>query len=794
MVSIEVDGESISPEEITEEAGWLTSHRRRGARALAQLGLTPGHTHDQEGAGSRPTYRQPRAEKQIIRKPRLPRQPPLPKEDIKIVLRPREGLDITKISHAELRDGVLRATGLGYDEAAEDLLRINPAKNIIVASTPSMEHASKYTAVKELRYGEKSYNVTAYAAPPEDTVKGIIHDIPEYDSAEDITRSLIYKKNSTILQARRMGRTNSAIIVFEGTKVPYYVYYRGAEYRCFIHKKRHEVCDGCGRLGHRTDVCPAPDKKICKICGTEVPSESHQCEPKCALCGRDHPTGDKKCRLRFQTPYLLKKRKWEKQQIQNNRRRPQKGSGNPASTPSILKKDEPSGDTPGQRGRSDSFPRLPQYERQSRWDVSRGPGTRDSSASSQHRSRSSSRRRSPSIQGRQNQRRKSRSPSRNGRQLTGGNQTNKLSWVNTVSHGKTSHKRGAPPKGGPSSEHPDQQSEITKIRQMLELVISENKKLKAELAQLKGTSADSTPPPSPCNLGQAAKKSGQPNQLAMPPKQSPQTPSENGSADAMDDSPLDSPPSKRRAKEDQQLHGRQRSLSAHHDWLSTKLSTQDVMLRLRYDVIDGAHCSPLDTRAILGLDLTKAFDNVKHSAILANLGKLGLERRVYDYISNFLSDRTATLSIGGLQSDAMELGSRGTPQGSVLFPFLFNVAMIGLPKILNQIEGLQHTLYADDVTLWVPGGSDGHIQDTLQQAIEAVEQYIGPRGLSCAPQKSELLLYRPTSRGRRTDPTPPNVTLFAVLLIIKTGSMYLFIDRPGQSTSGAKNTSAKSLS
>ncbi|KAG0439853.1 hypothetical protein HPB47_016502 [Ixodes persulcatus] len=87
--------------------------------------------------------------------------------------------------------------------------------------------------------------------------------------------------------------------------------------------------------------------------------------------------------------------------------------------------------------------------------------------------------------------------------------------------------------------------------------------------------------------------------------------------------------------------------------------------------------------------------------------------------------------------------------------------MIGLPKILNQIEGLQHTLYADDVTLWVSGGSDGHIQDTLQQAIEVVEQYVGPRGLSCTPQKSELLLYRPTSRGRRTDPTPPNATLFA---------------------------------
>lgn len=191
-----------------------------------------------------------------------------------------------------------------------------------------------------------------------------------------------------------------------------------------------------------------------------------------------------------------------------------------------------------------------------------------------------------------------------------------------------------------------------------------------------------------------------------------------------------------------------------------KLSTQDVMIRLKHDIIDGAHCSPLDTRAILGIDLTKAFDCVRHTAILENLTKLGLGRRTYDYVSNFLSDRTATLSVGGIQSDTLELGSRGTPQGSVLSPFLFNVAMIGLPELLDNIHGLQYSLYADDVTLWVPGGSDGQIQDTLQRAIEVIETYVIPRGLNCSPEKSALLLYRPTSRGRRTDSVAPDIQLF----------------------------------
>ncbi|KAM7306314.1 hypothetical protein ISCGN_010045 [Ixodes scapularis] len=175
------------------------------------------------------------------------------------------------------------------------------------------------------------------------------------------------------------------------------------------------------------------------------------------------------------------------------------------------------------------------------------------------------------------------------------------------------------------------------------------------------------------------------------------------------------------------------------------LSTQDIMLRLKHQIIDGEQSSRLVTRAILGLDITKAFDNVKHDAVLENLEMLGVGARTHDYIQDFLNDRTAQISIGGATSDDIMLGGRGTPQGSVLSPYLFNVAMIGLPKKLETIGGLHYSIYADDITLWVTGGSDGFIQDTLQEAIRVVESYVEPRGLACSPQKSELLLLKPIS-------------------------------------------------
>lgn len=187
------------------------------------------------------------------------------------------------------------------------------------------------------------------------------------------------------------------------------------------------------------------------------------------------------------------------------------------------------------------------------------------------------------------------------------------------------------------------------------------------------------------------------------------------------------------------------------------LSTQDVMLRLKHQIIDGEGCSRLDTRAVLGLDLTKAFDNIKHNAVLAGLEQLGVGDRTYAYIQDFLTSRTARISIGGATSAEIPMGGRGTPQGSVLSPFLFNTAMLGLPEHLKAIDGLHHSIYADDITLWVAGGSDGHIQDTLQAAIDAVEDYVTPRGLACSPQKTELLLLKPV----RAKQLPSDIELYS---------------------------------
>lgn len=171
-----------------------------------------------------------------------------------------------------------------------------------------------------------------------------------------------------------------------------------------------------------------------------------------------------------------------------------------------------------------------------------------------------------------------------------------------------------------------------------------------------------------------------------------------------------------------------------------KLSTQDVMLRLNHDIIDS---SSRDAKVILGLDLKKAFDNVKHEAILEELQAIGAGQKTYDYIKDFLTNRTAKIRYQDIESGVITLGSRGTPQGSVLSPLLFNLAMRGLPEKLKKIGNIHFSMYADDVNIWINQGSDAEIEHKLQEAADVVVNYAANRGLACSPEKSALLVYNP---------------------------------------------------
>ncbi|XP_050033052.2 uncharacterized protein [Dermacentor andersoni] len=77
---------------------------------------------------------------------------------------------------------------------------------------------------------------------------------------------------------------------------------------------------------------------------------------------------------------------------------------------------------------------------------------------------------------------------------------------------------------------------------------------------------------------------------------------------------------------------------------------------------------------------------------------------------------------------------------------LFNLVMIGVAEKLADIEDVRHTVYADDITLWVTGGSHAHIEGALQAAIDAIEDQLeDDKRVRNTPLRLNVLEGEPTS-------------------------------------------------
>ncbi|KAG0412879.1 hypothetical protein HPB47_009974 [Ixodes persulcatus] len=98
------------------------------------------------------------------------------------------------------------------------------------------------------------------------------------------------------------------------------------------------------------------------------------------------------------------------------------------------------------------------------------------------------------------------------------------------------------------------------------------------------------------------------------------------------------------------------------------------------------------TQEVLALDVKRTFDNVGLQLILRNMTLTNCGSRMYNYLRDFPRNRTATIGAGDLRTDAISTPNKGTPQGAVLSPNLFNLAMSGLPPILERIPHIKHSL------------------------------------------------------------------------------------------------------
>ena len=133
---------------------------------------------------------------------------------------------------------------------------------------------------------------------------------------------------------------------------------------------------------------------------------------------------------------------------------------------------------------------------------------------------------------------------------------------------------------------------------------------------------------------------------------------------------------------------------------------------------------------VVYIDFKRVFDTVPISG-LKKVKEAGINGKIFDFIRNFLTNRTYTVKINDKFSKTFQVSS-GVPQGSVRGPILFTIFINDLPTSIPK--EISCKLYADDVKLLVRHNNDGN-RETLNESLKVLQKWTNNNGLEIAKEK-----------------------------------------------------------
>nr|XP_037279858.1 glycine receptor subunit alpha-2-like [Rhipicephalus microplus] len=234
-----VEGMDINPEE-AECAGWIevaSKKKKLAERADCNAGNAPTSATGSGKGGSRTAASQ-NVLRRVVKASRIPN---LPRDHFKTIIRPRGGMDVKKTDLLIFKRSLAKAASLTAEQVFDDTLCTNPFQNIFVVATPFEANARAYARVQEISMGSTVIGLAAYVAASDNTCKGVIRGINVDLSDAELTEMIVNRRNPDALGVRRIKKTPTVIVLFDGQKVPQHVVCDGVRYPCSLYRSAHAV-------------------------------------------------------------------------------------------------------------------------------------------------------------------------------------------------------------------------------------------------------------------------------------------------------------------------------------------------------------------------------------------------------------------------------------------------------------------------------------------------------------------------------------------------------------------------
>ena len=177
--------------------------------------------------------------------------------------------------------------------------------------------------------------------------------------------------------------------------------------------------------------------------------------------------------------------------------------------------------------------------------------------------------------------------------------------------------------------------------------------------------------------------------------------------------------------------------------------TEDQLLRFWNFVRTKKNCYQ-NTLAVF-LDLSKAFDTVKHELLLQRITGMRLPDWFARLTDSFLRDRTFAVSLNG-ETSSSRFMDNGVPQGSVLSPLLFNIYINSMPRFEHHERALT-ALFADDAAFAIRGHTPDICIRYMQPMLDRLAVWCEESGLRVNAAKTQVVWFsRKTKFQRRKTP------------------------------------------